>query len=807
MQDDLFSATSQPDAPASSEESRIAELRTVLAKHNELYYVKAAPQISDREYDRLMAELIDLERKHPELASPDSPSQRVGGRPLDEFQPYEHMVPMQSIENTYNRGEVAEFDVMVRGILGVETLDYIVEPKIDGLAFAAHYEEGYLVSAATRGNGDVGDDVTANAKTIPSLPLTIPSKAAFFEVRGEIYMPKLGFLALMKEQMERGDEPFMNPRNAAAGSMKLLDPKLVAKRPLDVLLYGTGRIDGMPDPATHEALTQLLRDFGFPTQPRIWLCHGIEDVLNAIDELEKLRHEFAFEMDGAVIKVNDRSLYKKLGSTAKAPRWARAYKYAPEQAETEIEAITIQVGRTGVLTPVAELRTVRLCGSDISRATLHNEDEIQRKDIRIGDHVMIKKAGEVIPAIDSVLTEKRTGLEIEFKMPSRCPECGGPAVRRPGEVAVRCTNFLCPAQRAARLLHFAARDALDIEGLGDRVAQALVDQNLIANPMDLFDISEQLLSSLEFEPTENETEARASKAETQQDLFGAATGKRRRRTLGDLNARTIIFAVRKSKEMPLARWITALGIPNVGTAVAADLAKLHDDFASFADSKLIADARRLYDLMDEADLNNPNTQRVRAMDVASRVDCADRFTRICDEIETLGSQMAQEGFASPIKGAGVKFSCVVKPEACRSITEFFRSETGRNVVRDMKRHGINPIGGNPKKQKTETTATTSGNPAPIRPETAGFFEGRIFVVTGSFHDGLSQEMAADLIKKMGGEVADSVTEKTDFLIIGEKPGGDKRAKAMKNKTATLDEKRLRAELGIPPYLVQDGLTF
>ncbi len=811
MNADLFSFSSTPIAEESPSALRINDLRKTLERHNELYYAQAAPEISDSDYDTLMTELIALEKKHPELMTPDSPSVRVGGRPLAEFIPYEHLIPMQSIDNTYDRQEVVAFDTMLKKLLEVDSIEYVVEPKIDGLAFAVHYVDGMLASAATRGNGEVGDTITENVRTIRNIPLRIDSQATFFEARGEIYMPKSGFLKLTETQISRDEEPFKNPRNAAAGSIKLLDPKEVAKRPLNGLVYGIGRIDGIAEPETHNALTEQLRSLGLPVQPKTWFCINIDEVLVAIDELETMRHDFDFEIDGAVIKVNDRSLYKRLGSTAKAPRWVRAYKYEPEQAETEVEAITVQVGRTGVLTPVAELRTVRLSGSDISRATLHNEDEIRRKDIRIGDHVMIEKAGEVIPAIVSVLTEKRTGMEIEFQMPSHCPECNGPTSRKPGEVAVRCTNLLCPAQRAARLLHFAARHALDIEGLGDRVAQALVDQNLVTNPIDLFDLSEQLLSALEFEPTENKTRNEQTKTEEKAlplSFLGNVPSLEipKRRTLGALNARTILAAVHRSKELPLARWIAALGIPGVGSTVADDVARLHDDFNAFAESQPITDTKRLYDLMDEAELNNPNTQRVKAMDVASRVGCADKFTALSGEIEALGTKLIEQGLASRVKGSNNKFSCVIKPEACRALDTFLKSESGREIILRMTKHGINPIGGNSRKSHLKSNSLLAPSLFDESPTNIdSFFSGKNIVITGSFHDGLGRNEVASLIADAGGRVTDSVSEKTHYLVVGEKPGSSKTTKAKKLGTQTMDETMLREKLGLPRHAAQSTM--
>lgn len=797
MNDDLFSFSSVSPAPTSTETrdwSRIDDLRRELEHHNERYYIDAAPEISDADYDKRMAELITLEKKYPERQSPDSPSMRVGGRPLDAFKPYEHLIPMQSLDNTYEQGEIAEFDSQIRRILSADTMEYIVEPKIDGLAFAVHYSDGMLISAATRGNGEFGDDVTENVRTIRNIPLRIKTSAAFFEARGEIYMPKTAFLNLTEEQVARGDEPFKNPRNAAAGSLKLLDPASVARRPLRAIVYNVGRIDGEPDPATHTDLTERLRDLGFTVLPRSWRCADLNAVFAAIEELETLRHDFDFEMDGAVIKVNERSLYKQLGSTAKAPRWARAYKYAPEQAETVIEAITVQVGRTGVLTPVAELRTVRLSGSDISRATLHNEDEIRRKDIRIGDAVLIEKAGEVIPAIISVLTQKRTGAEIPFAMPEHCPECGGAASRREGEVAVRCTNFLCPAQLTARVIHFASRGALDIEGLGEKVAQALVDQHLISNPIDIFGTSEILLATLNLESTATQTREKTESSTpptTPSDLFSEPTSPRKNqdgRILGAANAATIIKAIERSRTLPLERWIFAIGIPGVGSTVAADLAEYHEDFNDFASSELIRDAKRLYDLMDEAEQNNPNTQRVRAMDVSERVDCAERFTRMSEEAVALGTELTEKGLATRVKNSSYKFSCVVKPEACRAIHAFFQSEPGHELVARMAEYDINPKPRQSRRLQNEASGTET--------TTETFFTGKQFVITGSFQDGLARNEISLLIRESGGRVSESVSDKTDFLIVGEKPGASKTKKAQAIGTPTLDEKALREKLGL-----------
>lgn len=794
MTDDLFSRPAEPADPAAA--ARAAFLRAELARHTVLYYRDAAPEISDREFDAMMRELADLEAAHPELRTPDSPTQRVGGAPLDGFEKVAHALPMQSLENTYDRAELADFDAMVRAITGRETVDYVVEPKIDGLAFSAIYERGVLAVAATRGDGEVGDDVTAGARTIRALPLRIPCEAETFEARGEIYMPKRGFLELTREQVARGEEPFKNPRNAAAGSLKLLDPREVAKRPLSAILYGVGALRGEPDPATHGALTERLRALGFPVQPRTWACRGMDEVYRAIDELETLRHSFPFEMDGAVVKVDDRSLYATLGATAKAPRWARAFKYEPERAETVVEAITVQVGRTGVLTPVAELRSVPLAGSVISRATLHNEDDIRRKDIRIGDHVLIEKAGEVIPAVVSVLTEKRTGAEIEFRMPETCPVCGAPVSRAEGEVAVRCTNFLCPAQLVARLAHFASRDALDIEGLGDKVASALVDQGLVSNPLDLFALPESLLLTLDLGAADAASRdlpvADAAQGTLELDGAADAAGAASRR-LAPANARAILAAVQAARSKPLDRWLFALGIPGIGETAARDAARLHRDLRDLADSDLLRRAARLYELEEELPKHAPGSRAVRALDLSERVAEAELYEKISRELETLGESLVFDGVGSKLKSGGpLAYTCALKPETVRALRGWLASDDGRAFLARMEELGIDPPGG--KKDAAPAPAPAEGDP----------FAGRTVVVTGTFHDLKRRDLEKALADR-GAKVTGSVSGATHLLVVGANPGADKTAAAARFGTPKMDEAALREALGLPPAVEQMAL--
>lgn len=539
--------------------ARIEFLRGEIDRHDRLYYVEAKPVIGDRDYDLLYNELLDLEKRHPEFADPASPTRRVSGEPSAGFVQVRHDPPMQSLDKTHTKAELADFAAMIARELPDEGFTFCVEPKVDGVSISLLYENRRLTRAATRGNGTVGDDVTANVRTIRSVPLSLGAGAPDrLEVRGEIYMSREGFLKLNAREEEAGREPFANPRNAAAGSLKQLDPKEAASRPLDIVVYNAGA-SGCEGFSGHGEMIAAFREWGFPVPPWSRECRTVEEVFAAIDELEGLRHSFRFEIDGAVVKIGERALYARLGATAHGPRWARAYKYAPERAETRIEAITVQVGRTGVLTPVAELKPVELAGSVISRATLHNADQIARQDIRVGDSVWIVKAGDVIPAVESVIVEKRSGEEKVFEMPERCPVCGGAVRRDEGEVALRCVNPACPAQLQRRIEHFASRNALDIRTLGASVVEALVASGLVSDPLDLFTLKTVDLYALE--------------------ISGHRFGK---------NALTVAAALEKAKTLPLDRWLYALGIPNVGATVAKDVAAEHDRLSQLAGSPVLA---------------------------------------------------------------------------------------------------------------------------------------------------------------------------------------------------------------------------
>lgn len=532
-------------------QKRIAQLRTEIATHNRLYYEEAAPRISDQEYDRLYRELVDLETKFPEFASPDSPTQKVGGTPLKAFAQITHRVPMLSLDNTYSEEEVADFYRRLKKLLPEDDISVVIEPKVDGVAVSLLYENGKLSYAATRGDGAVGDDITQNIRTIRTVPAELKGNApALLEVRGEVFMRKDGFAKLNASRTEEGLPPFANPRNAAAGSLKQLDPAIAARRPLGVVCYGTGAMEGAKL-KRHSDLFPWLKKLGLPATEKWWMADSVDEILSAIQELDRVRHDFAYQTDGAVVKVDSFAQRSTLGFTAKSPRWAIAYKYEAERVETRLLDILVQVGRTGVLTPVAVLDPVTVSGSRVARATLHNEEEIERKDIRIGDVVTIEKAGEVIPAVVSVRTKLRKGNERIFKMPKKCPECGSAVQKDEGQVAVRCVNAQCPAQLRRRIEHFASRGAMDIEGLGEMMVGQLVTRGLLHDVSDIYQLNEAKLATLE--------------------------------RVGEKSIRNLLEAIEGSKTRPLWRLIFALGILHVGVTSSRALA---DHFLSL--KKLIA---------------------------------------------------------------------------------------------------------------------------------------------------------------------------------------------------------------------------
>ena len=549
--------------------ARIAELRALIEKANRDYYELHQPTVGDRDYDLWEKELLALEDDFPQFASADSPVRNVASDITEGFAKVRHDPPMQSLDKTHSFDELRTFDEFVTK--SISGFTYLVEPKIDGISLSLRYSGRRLVRAATRGNGTIGDDITANVMTIASVPKTLPESApAELEVRGEAYMTRDGFVLLNEKLASEGREEFANPRNACAGSLKQLDSRVTAERPLDVVIYNAGGV-GCEGFSSHSEMISAFSKWGFPVAPWSRFCHDIDEVLTAINELGGLRHTFRFEIDGAVIKIDERRFYELLGATAHGPRWARAFKYAPERAETVVESITVQVGRTGILTPVAELRPTELAGSVISRATLHNADQIARQDVRVGDHVWLVKAGDVIPAVDSVIVEKRDGSEKIFVMPDRCPVCGGETRREEGEVAIRCVNPSCPAQLCRRLEHFASRNALDLKALGGRLAEVLVEKGVVRDPLDLFTLDYDNLRDLDVSQEQGTGNGERGTGNGEDDLFAFAEKQAAGRRFGR-NAYNLREAVAASRTLPLSRWIFAMGIPSVGVTTAKKIA-------------------------------------------------------------------------------------------------------------------------------------------------------------------------------------------------------------------------------------------
>ncbi|QSQ07746.1 DNA ligase [Koleobacter methoxysyntrophicus] len=523
-------------------EKKIKALREQINYHNKLYFEHDSPEISDSEYDGLMRELKRLEEEFPELVTPDSPTQRVGGRPLEAFDTVMHSVPMLSLANAFDEGELKEFHRRVTSAVG-EEVEYVAELKIDGLAVALIYENGVFTRGATRGDGIVGEDITQNLKTIKTIPLKLSDyngQIPFIEVRGEVYIPKKEFERLNEEREKAGLSLFANPRNAAAGSLRQLDPRITASRPLNIFVYGTGRIDGI-EVSTHLEMLELLKKMGFRVNPNVSVFRRIDDVISYCERWVEQRGRLPYDIDGIVIKVNSLEHQRLLGATSKSPRWAIAYKFPAEQKTTVIKDIIVRVGRTGVLTPTAVLEPVRIAGSTVTKATLHNEDYIRQKDIKIGDTVVVKKAGDVIPEVVEVVFNKREGSERDFVMPQKCPECGSDVVRFEGEAAAKCTGIACPAQLKRGIIHFASRDAMDIEGLGPAIVNQLVDRGLVKDAGDLYFLKVDDLIPLE--------------------------------RMGEKSASNLINAIERSKTNPLEKLIFALGIPFIGSRAASILAE------------------------------------------------------------------------------------------------------------------------------------------------------------------------------------------------------------------------------------------
>lgn len=547
-------------------EQRAATLREQINHYNYLYYVADNPEVPDAEYDRLFRELQQLEQDHPELLSPDSPTQRVGGEPLAKFAEVEHALPMLSLDNAFDQEELAAFDKRVREWLNTDQPQtYAAEPKLDGLAISIRYENGVLVQAATRGDGTRGEDVTNNVRTIRTVPLKLQGEnvPAVVEVRGEIFMPKDGFEKLNQSQLDNNRKVFVNPRNAAAGSLRQLDSKITAQRPLDIYCYGIGYLEGMSRPDSHSAAMRQIEQWGCRISPELKTLTGLEACQDYIQQLGERRDSLPYDIDGVVFKVDDNALQERLGFVSRAPRWAIAYKFPAQEEMTTVEDIEVQVGRTGALTPVARLKPVFVGGVTVSNATLHNEDEIRRKDVRIGDTVIVRRAGDVIPEVVKVITSKRPDNVREFEMPAQCPVCGSDVEREEGEAVSRCSGGLfCGAQRKEAIKHFASRKALDIDGLGDKLVEQMVDAGLIKDVADLFLLTVEQLAGLE--------------------------------RMGQKSAENLVNALQAAKDTRLPRFLYALGIREVGEATARSLALHYPELEAL----MQADADALVEIED-----------------------------------------------------------------------------------------------------------------------------------------------------------------------------------------------------------------
>ncbi len=525
-------------------QQRASELRDLLNKYNHLYYVADDPEVTDSEYDRLFQELKKIEADYPELLTVDSPTQRVGGKALDKFSQVTHALPMLSLDNVFNREDLVAFDQRVRDWLNTDEIQhYAAEPKLDGLAISLRYERGRLVQAATRGDGEIGEDVTANVRTIRTVPLILQGEGIpeIIEIRGEIFMPKSGFEELNRQQIAENKKPFVNPRNAAAGSLRQLDSKITASRPLEMICYGLGEIRGMTKPDSHIQAMKMVAKWGCQISAELQLVAGVEGCLAYIQQIGEHRERLPYDIDGVVFKVDNVELQQRLGFVSRAPRWAIAYKFPAQQEMTIVEDIEIQVGRTGALTPVARLRPVFVGGVTVSNATLHNQDEIERKDVRIGDTVIVQRAGDVIPEIVQVVLSKRPDNTVKFTMPTTCPVCQSDVERIEGNAVARCSGGLyCPAQRKEAIKHFASRKAMDINGLGDKLVEQLVDEGLVNDPADLFQLTVKQLSQLE--------------------------------RMGEKSASNLIKALEAAKQTKFARFLYALGIREAGEATTRALA-------------------------------------------------------------------------------------------------------------------------------------------------------------------------------------------------------------------------------------------
>ena len=654
---------------------RAEELRSELNRHARLYYEQDAPEISDFEYDKLMRDLQEIEKKYPELIAPNSPTRRIGGAPSEGFAKVPHAVPMMSLENALNREELASFYSKLCEALSDENVEVVCEPKIDGLAVSLIYEDGIFVGGSTRGDGHVGEDVTANLRTIRTLPLQLAKPiSGHFEVRGEVCIDKKGFVALNAAREERGEKLFANPRNAAAGSLRTLDPRETARRKLKIYLYQIIEPEKYGIKTQREMLDKIVA-LGLPLQGADLVCSSLAAINAYLDNWETKRIEHPIDTDGVVVKLNSVSLRETLGTTAKAPKWAIAYKFPPEEKLTQVRDIEVTVGRTGILTPTAVFDPIHLAGTIVKRANVHNQDEIDELDLRIGDHVWVRKAAEIIPEVVRVEYDKRPSAAIPFKLPDKCPVCGAPAVRFSGEAAVKCTNSSCSAQVKERIVHFASRSAMNITGLGEKIVSQLIDIGMIRDFADIYNLKAERLAEL--------------------DRFG------------EKSAQNLMSAIEKSKSRPLAALINGLGIPNIGEKTASDIAERF---------------RSLRRLEQTACENEPELEL----------------------IDGVGTVLAQ------------------------SLYVWFSEPHNKRLLDRLESAGI--------RFEMEGETTDRANLP---------WSGLKFVLTGELSQ-MTRADAREKIKALGGTTSESVSKKTNYVVVGESPGS-KYAKAQKLGITILDE--------------------
>ena len=746
-------------------QKRHAELAGEIHRHDHAYYVEARPALSDFEYDRLYQELVDLEKQFPEFVTPTSPTQRVGGATTDGFARVAHLQPMLSLEkiegaeyptkeeepdrDRRNReqdentlAQLLAWDVNIRKQLGRDRVEYAMEPKVDGVSLSVHYRHGKLALAVTRGDGQMGDDITANLRTVRAIPLelSLPNPPALLEVRGEAYIATKDFDAVNVKLVAEGEKAFPNARNAAAGALKQLDPKLVAQRRISAVFYAVGAHEGI-EFATHDEMLKALARFGLPTQ-RHWVCDGIEEVLDVYrkeivsgyDETRDLRRQLPYEIDGIVLKVNRLADAQRIPSKTRAPGHAVVHKPIPwiTPAETLLRDITVQVGRTGVLTPVAELEPVFVQGSTVARATLHNEDEIRRKDIRIGDTVVIRKAGMVIPEVLEAVKSKRPPGAKEFDLfahvGGKCPACGGPVAREKiadgeAEVAWRCQNVAgCPAQKMRRVEYFAQRKNLDIESLGGIVAEKLVERGLVNEPLDLFNLTVEQLGKLNLGTDEEP------------------------RIFGEKNATKVIEALERAKQAPLHRWLHALAIPEVGETTAWQLAQVHGSLAELTTSAVLRDIRDLGAKETERAEISPRSRKNAPKTDEERAARQKRHDELVVEIKTIEARLVASGTLSALAEVG--------PVASASVLNFFTSDNGKKILQRLHDLSINPAGTSARPAATDSTKSLAG---------------KTFVLTGALPT-LSRDDASALIREWGGNVSGSVSKNTSYLLAGDEAG-------------------------------------